>query len=618
MNVNYPPSAVMNQINDILYRIGYARELGTAANVQPSLFDLYQDTENEINGLKFLLESNNITTNYADQLAKSLDKFLGAFSRMADPKNRILRLTKFENFDKPSMATELERDRPKIEGALSQFRITLEFFSKIDFFNHDLVIVGANGSGKTTLANHFVSHIKGNGILVTAQRILSLPVLESIRSYAKTEYDLKSIQLSSAEARTGNFPQEFKILIEHLLADDSKTLRNNRSQRDVIPAPTKLQVLLMMWNGIFSHLQLTLTDDINIEANKDLIAFHISKMSDGEKATLYLIAQVLLCPENGFVIVDEPEMHLHPAIHRKLWDRLESERWDATFIYLTHDLEFDSSRISAKKLWLKSFQYPDSFQLEEIPDNEIPQALLMELLGGWQDILFCEGNMGSPDEQVYSVLFPNYIIKPVGGCLNVINFTKAFNKLPFATKKAVGIIDSDYHSHERMMTIETDKIYGIRLPEIENLLFDEIVLTAICDELNASEKVIHIKNAVLKKLTDEKGLQVVNYVSARVDQHFKDSNVNRSNDITGLTINYEKFIRQVTIEEWANQRQNLLSGIISNQDYNEAIRIFNHKGLEAIANSILHIKNYNFRAIKLLQSREELRRHLVKYFPKFS
>jgi len=94
------------------------------------------------------------------------------------------------------------------------------------------------------------------------------------------------------------------------------------------------------------------------------------------------------------------------------------------------------------------------FLLEKIPSNEIPELLLLELLGSRQNILFCEGVPGSLNERIYSILFPDYVIKPVGGCPSVISFTKAFNIIPNITTKAVGIIDSDFHSSKRLATCQ--------------------------------------------------------------------------------------------------------------------------------------------------------------------
>ena len=151
-------------------------------------------------------------------------------------------------------------------------------------------------------------------------------------------------------------------------------------------------------------------------------------LSDGEKAIFYYIAHVLLAQEKSYIIVDEPENHLHLALVSKLWDTLELIREDCQFIYLTHNLEFANTRTNSKKIWMKSFTAPATWDMQEIESNkDIPQVLYMELLGSRKAILFCEGKKTSYDINLYSRLFPNYLVIPVDGHMQVINFTRAFN-----------------------------------------------------------------------------------------------------------------------------------------------------------------------------------------------
>lgn len=606
----------MNLVHDNLDRIAYATELSMAAGVKSELLDLYKEVKDEIQKLKITIENGKFSMDYVDQLAAALNKVAGAFPRGYGTNERGT--ITLQDEEKATQKRQQERDQQQIAEALQHFKATATFFTRVAFFNRDLVIIGANGSGKTSLARHLTTHIKTNGILVSAQRILKLPAYESIRSYSTTSEQVKAIQLPDEELENRhNFADEFGILIEHLLADDSRALKQNRSQREnLLPPPTKLQVLLMIWNGLFSHLQLDLPDDINIQAKKESLAFHVSEMSDGEKVALFLIAHVLLCPENGFVIVDEPEMYLHATIHKKLWDRLEAERHDATFIYFTHDLDFAASRANAKKLWLKSFAYADNFQLEEIPTNVIPQALLMELLGSRQDILFCEGDIGSLDEQVYSVLFPSYTIKPVGGCLSVINYTKAFNKIPEANRKAVGIIDGDYISIQRAQSLHNESVYVIKVPDVENLLLDEAILVELSKECpKAFQPVEKTKSDILKKLRNERNEEIAKYVSAKVDHYFKDTNMTYGRNLNAVKLNYDSFIRNIDIERWSLERGEQIDKVIAEEDYFGAIQIFKNKNLISIVKANFGLRNLPHKAIDLLKRSENLKAALRKHFP---
>lgn len=623
MNIDYPPTAVLNLIEDLLSnQIVYARELGNAAEVNRDQFDLYEDVENQVKAIKLKIVAEDLSTSYANHLARDLEKVRTAFSTGYGSKDHRLPIVLKTLEEKITFKNQQERREPEIRAALEGLKITADFFIKLDFLNRNLVIVGSNGSGKTTLATQLPKHIKNKGVIIAAQRVLMLKHLDSIRRHGVTSEDLKEMQIRQSRSLDGRkLATDFEVLIEHLIADDSRMLRQNRDRtrmhENPFP-PTKLQILLAMWNSLFPHVQISLSDDINIGAKKDSLTFHTGEMSEGEKVAMFLIAHVLLCPYDGFVIVDEPEMYLHPAVYKKLWDRLESERNDCKFIYLTHNLDFAASRVGAKKLWLRSFIYPNIFGLEEIPTGEIPESLLLELLGSRQTILFCEGELSGLDESIYRILFSQHTIKPVGGCLNVINFTKAFNKLSNTMSTAIGIIDSDFHGQDRLESLEKEGVYNIRLPEIENILFDETVLRAVCHSLNKSNVADPIKNEVLKRLSTEKDFQVSSYVSARVDHYFKDSNVPKGNNIAGLLSNYNEFLQQIAIQQWANEQETKVDKVLGAKDYNEAIRIFNYKGLESIANTALKIRDYNLQAINLIRNDFTLRNHLQKYFPKLN
>jgi len=613
MIVSYPSTSVKDLVYTILDRISYARKLSKAAGVKQELFDLYDYVELELNNLKSTIESNDFSMEFVNKLAKDLNNLLSAFPRFSsDPVPITLKESDVHIFK-----SQQERDQPKIEKALEQFKSTASFFTKLDFLNRDLVIVGANGSGKSTLARNLADNFPKKSTLISAQRILMIPEFSKIRSHSLTLEQLESIQQrTDHETNLREFSEEFSILIEHLIADDSRTLKQNRNRgKNPLLLPTKLQIFSSLWNSLFSHLQVSLPDDVNIEAKNQSVSFHVSGMSDGEKVALFLIAHVLLCPVNGFIIVDEPEIYLHPTIHKRLWDKLESERSDITFIYLTHDLEFASSRVNAKKLWLRSFKYPDYFELEEIPKNEIPQTLLMEILGSRQDILFCEGEIGSLDEQIYSILFPSYTIKPVGGCLSVINFTKAFNKLPMSSRKAIGIIDGDYISKQRLDVLQSERIFPLYVPDVENLLLDEEILLKLeLEQTVKAGQATKTKKEILIMLQRERETEISKYVSARVDHYFKDSHVSLGKSLPIIKANYKNFMQEIDIDIWAKERAELIDKVIANNDYSGAIKIFKGKGLSSIAAKNFSIKNFNQRVVMLIKKDNELQDLLRKQF----
>ena len=197
----------------------------------------------------------------------------------------------------------------------------------------------------------------------------------------------------------------------------------------------------------------------------------------------------MLVEPNSYIIVDEPENHLHMAICSKLWDKLEQIRSDCKFIYLTHNLDFAASRTNTTLIWNKKFTPPDIWDFQIIESDEtLPDTLLMEVLGSRKKICFCEGKDRSClDYKLYSILFPEYTVIPVGGHLDVISYTNACNKSKFPSNKAIGIIDGDCHKPEQISKWKEQNIYTIPINEIENILCDSVIietlLRLLCQEI---------------------------------------------------------------------------------------------------------------------------------------
>ena len=53
-------------------------------------------------------------------------------------------------------------------------------------------------------------------------------------------------------------------------------------------------------------------EGFDVKAICDSNKYNASMMSDGERVALYLISQCLIAPDDYIIIIDEPEIHLHP------------------------------------------------------------------------------------------------------------------------------------------------------------------------------------------------------------------------------------------------------------------------------------------------------------------
>jgi ABC-type cobalamin/Fe3+-siderophores transport system ATPase subunit len=613
-------------------QIDLHKQVALACEVDDLIVSLHDEVLTHFSALKDLVSGSELSVNYTNQFTNDINQTLNSF-----PYRQQQNIQFIQPQNKEGIKKNIEGNLLSIEKQLKLMQFNLEFFKKLNFLNSNIVAVGANGSGKTTLSNDLKKYLPNNGVVISAQKVLIIPTFSGISNYENTTKQLQSAQVADKSLKvtyttenSGNayhllaqLGGEFKVLLDNLIAERSSERNKfcdallNGAKETVVPT-TKLDKALKIWNSLIQHRVIECEDGLNItlRSTSDKNYYPAHQMSDGEKVILYLIAHVLQAPLSGFIIVDEPEMYLHKTILKKLWDILEQERQDCIFIYLTHDLDFATSRTTAKKVWIRSFIYPNTWEIENIPDNELPEPLLLELLGSRKNILFCEGKTGSIDEKIYNILFPNFTITPVDGCFDVISYTKAFNKLPNLTTRAFGLIDSDHHGTSRLKALEPENIFSFSMTEPENLFLDEDFLKVLAKQVLVDEaKLKDIKDEIISQLGKELDLQISNYVSSKINYYFKDSHVSKGNDLATVTANYTKFTSEIKINDWYNEREVELKEIIKNRDYVKTLSIFNHKGLNAIACKHLKISDFTDKAIKLLQFQLQTHDILRKHFP---
>lgn len=583
-----------------------------------------------LNELKAEVSQKELPANYLQQFQGEITSILQYFNYSRFPAENIV-----SALAEQQIKDDIERQMVLLEPQLEMMKFNLDFFKKLEFLSGNIVAVGANGSGKTTLASKLKTHLPQNGLVVSAQKILIIPTFSGISNIDITRHNLENYQSNdksnrvtydsrndgSAYSLMKGLGEEFKYVLDNLMSARSAERNKFFEGYDKNNPPdkpfTRFDQVLKIWNSLITHRTLKCEDGINLILDGAGVSVYPAyQMSDGEKVALFLIAHVLQAPQSGFIIVDEPETYLHKTIAGKLWDVLESERKDCIFIYLTHDLDFAANRTTAKKVWVKSYTAmpQQKWEIEEIPENDIPQELILELLGSRRNILFCEGKANSQDKQIYEILFPHFTIKPLGSSRDVINHTKAYNHLPIKTTTAFGIVDSDFRQQTQGAELEKENLYLCGVAEIENLFFDEEFLSIFAREVKSTDNqsVQKIKGNVVEHFKRDIELQASRYVSAKIDYHFKELHVSKGNDLPQVKSNYSKFSDGVKVEEWYEARKKELE--IFQNDYSKIITTYNNKGLKKFANECFKISDFTNRAIKVLKENECAQNALRKYF----
>ncbi|MBZ7954602.1 ATP-binding protein [Campylobacter sp. W0018] len=168
------------------------------------------------------------------------------------------------------------------------------------------------------------------------------------------------------ENATTKLYSDYNKLLDFVLATKQEQLRKdheNRTTSENIIDKTK-----KIWKEIFSHREIELVEDEFLCIFPDIKnKYEARMMSDGERSVLYLIMYVL-CIEEKIILIDEPELHLHPSLTNRLWSTLEKYRENCLFIYITHDLNFAANHADSDKIWIKSYD-GEKWKFEKILKN---------------------------------------------------------------------------------------------------------------------------------------------------------------------------------------------------------------------------------------------------------
>lgn len=570
------------------------------------------------------LEGEVIPSSYDNILINSFD-FLSPMMDVIRQNIRNNTIEKIENLDKFFLS--------QIVANIDSYH----FYKSLGFAQENTVVVGANGCGKTTLANTLQKSLNvKDGIVIPAQKLLIIPTFSSTPNYATTAETYNQYQRTILDDKqtfnaskeddipwetTRQYGSEFKKVLATLYSE--RMAKRNKFcdayERGEELARQQLQsaldVVINIWNFLIEHRTLQCDDSNNLVLTGDGVngSYPAFQMSDGERIILYLVGRVLLAPERALIIIDEPEMYLHKTIVDKLWNKLEWERRDCVFLYLTHDLQFAASR-DAKKCWIRSFEYPSKWNIEEIQDNVIPEELLLKLLGSRKKILFCEGKRNSLDSKIFELLFEDYTITPVETCKDVINFTKAFNKIPNTIAKAYGIIDRDFHSEDQLEKLKQQNVFSYGVAEIENLFLLPDVITGFAKYKNEECDIEDIETRILNKFEQDKQTQISQYVSSAINAYFKASHISVGNKKEEVEQNFQNFMSEVDINKLFNERESYINDVIANRKYKKAIMLYNNKGLHSVIEKYFNMGDYRHRALDYLRGTKEIE-SIKRIFP---
>lgn len=373
---------------------------------------------------------------------------------------------------------------------LSQFVKSLDsdvndLFEHFKYGNKNYVIFGKNGAGKTTLLKHISESMFKNDVVVPANRT----AMQSETNYVSLHINYTLNQMLKENTSLMYLTREI----------------NKRTLDSYEAGMNQNNVLRTRFYAIFSSLGL----DRDIVADREslflkghqIAQYSMNNASDGEKSIAYLIMAALLASEDSFIFIDEPERHLNGALMRNLFDKLESERPDLRFVYLTHNIDFVESRKNVELIYLEKSEAYQKWKFKKIEDySDISLDVILGIEGTKKDIIFCEGTRSSIDCKVLECLFTEYDIQPVSSCEQVKLNTKGINgKEHLFRRKAFGLIDNDYMQTAEIESLRNDHIFAIGYNEWENFIIRSEILEYI-NTSHLNKDLSQVKSKVIEHI----------------------------------------------------------------------------------------------------------------------
>lgn len=504
-----------------------------------------------------------------------------------------------------------------------------------------LVILGANGSGKTRLGTwlELESTLKKKVHRIAAQKSLSVPkfistsssehALDSLKygidvptiihMIDNNQYSSLQLEHNKKNTRWQNNPytgllDDFRYLLNALFSDsyevNSKYVEDSKNSNSRIDPPeTKLMKAKRIWEKVMPHREIDISStNLKTQIPNSPNSYEAGAMSDGERAAFYLIGQCIVASEESIIVIDEPELHIHRSIQGPLFDAIELERPDCLFVYITHDLDFAASRIGATRVWLKGYD-GNNWEWELVPEQEgVPEQLLLNVIGSRKKILLVEGDRSSLDYAIYSSIYPDRTIYPIGGCANVLAAVRTLRSLETIHHlDPLGLIDRDYRENEEIESLSKKGVKVLRLHELEQLFLLEPIITEVAFSLGRDDAEIvieAIRSKVFECAKKDVKVAAAKLAANRIRKRLASFETKDIKDDGSLNQRFALFIEGVSSQEFYNQAEEDIQDALNNENYSALLQLYPNKGLPCEVGVMIGLpgKNYIEHVKRLIKS----------------
>ena len=206
--------------------------------------------------------------------------------------------------------------------------------------------------------------------------------------------------------------------------------------------------------------------------------------------------------KHSVIIVDEPELHLHPTLTFRLIETLKGiGEHTNQFIFLTHSSDLISTYYSTGDVYFIDHNADGSNQAHRLSDLSHEHKEVASLIGQnlglfavGKKLVFVEGEESSIDRLAYQkisqVVDPEIRVIPAGSVFNIMTLSsieEQIRKAIFGIELYM-IRDRDGLSDEQVLSLEKNgRIKCLKRRHIENYFLDDEVLFNVAQRLYLTE-----------------------------------------------------------------------------------------------------------------------------------
>ncbi len=382
-----------------------------------------------------------------------------------------------------------------------------------------LYLLGANGTGKSSLVSRIFSQHQSQAKRISAHRQTWFES-NTLDMTAKGRDDLeKNFVAQDGQPRSRywewNPAGRSNMAIFDLIDADTMQERKIASlvragdlttAVDLANAPSPIHIINELMRVSNIPIEISVEDGQKIVAKKNgSSSYSVAELSDGERNSFLIAANVMTAKPGSLILIDEPERHLHRSIVSPLLKQLFEKRKDCAFIVSTHEIMLPIDTPEASTMLVRSCDYSgrdvQAWTIDIIPPGvAIDEDLKFDLLGARRKMLFVEGTSQSLDMPLYSLLFPAVSVIPKESCREVEYAVRGLrNALDMHWVAVWGIIDNDQRSPEDIARLQDAGIFALSHYSVESLYYHPKIvgrIAALQASIIGADVEALVKNAI--------------------------------------------------------------------------------------------------------------------------